>query len=64
VGAGDDQSMGRRSDSELIPSSEMVELACEGGLLEKMKILELYDCLMFHVRRRRENGGSFQILFQ
>jgi hypothetical protein len=38
VGADDDQSMGRRSESELIPSSEMVELACEGGLLEKMKI--------------------------
>jgi hypothetical protein len=41
VGAGDDQSMGRRSESELIPSSEMIELACEGGLLKKMKIWSL-----------------------
>jgi hypothetical protein len=47
----------------LIPSSEMIELACEGGLLKKMKIWSLMVVWWFTWERGEKMEEVFRFCF-
>jgi hypothetical protein len=52
------QSLGKGNGSDLIPNSDELKLACDKGVLEKMKIGLLWLLLLIHMRGRENRIKS------